>query len=198
MRLLVVAVLGVLMVSAAMPASAHINLLQNPGFETGEEDPWDFLHGGLDPKSHTGNWAGRVAVDEDEGWIRQGIDPQCAEYLEFWYYSNIDVRGLEFGIVYSDGTEHWEDLPLNTQSSWAFIHEDLDTTKLVVRVEVWMGLHPVGNFAVDDFDLEACTTAVGGVVIPANNFAIVAPWLGIIGLVGCIGTAVVVAKKRQS
>jgi len=38
---------------------------------------------------------------------------------------------------------------------------------------------------------------VGGVVIPANKFAIVAPWLVIIGLVGCIGTVVVVAKKRR-
>jgi len=37
---------------------------------------------------------------------------------------------------------------------------------------------------------------VGGVVIPANNFAIVAPWLAVIGLVGCVGTVVVVAKKR--
>jgi len=39
---------------------------------------------------------------------------------------------------------------------------------------------------------------VGGIVIPANNFAIVAPWLAVIGLVGCIGTAVVVAKKRRA
>ena len=40
--------------------------------------------------------------------------------------------------------------------------------------------------------------AVGGVVIPANTLALVAPWLAIVGLVGCIGTAVVVAKKRRS
>jgi hypothetical protein len=39
---------------------------------------------------------------------------------------------------------------------------------------------------------------VGGAVIPANTLAILGPWLGVIGLVGCIGTAVVVAKKRQS
>jgi hypothetical protein len=32
--------------------------------------------------------------------------------------------------------------------------------------------------------------------MPANTFAIAAPWLAVIGLVGCIGTAVVVAKKR--
>lgn len=38
---------------------------------------------------------------------------------------------------------------------------------------------------------------VGGVVIPVNVFAVLAPWLAVIGLVGCIGTVVVVAKKRR-
>jgi hypothetical protein len=38
---------------------------------------------------------------------------------------------------------------------------------------------------------------VGGVVVPANNLAIAAPWLAIIGLVGCVGTVVVVRKKRH-
>jgi hypothetical protein len=35
---------------------------------------------------------------------------------------------------------------------------------------------------------------VGGLVMPANTFALVAPWLAVIGLVGCIGTIVVVVK----
>jgi hypothetical protein len=39
---------------------------------------------------------------------------------------------------------------------------------------------------------------VGGVVVPANTFALVSPWPAVIGLVGCIGTAAVVAKKRGS
>jgi len=38
---------------------------------------------------------------------------------------------------------------------------------------------------------------VAGVVMPANNFAIVAPWLAIVGLVG-IGTVVVMARKRET
>jgi hypothetical protein len=37
---------------------------------------------------------------------------------------------------------------------------------------------------------------VGGVMMPANNLAIVAPWLAVIGVVGCIGTIAVIAKKR--
>ena len=36
--------------------------------------------------------------------------------------------------------------------------------------------------------------AVGGVVIPANTLAVLAPWLAVIGVVGCIGTIVAVAK----
>jgi hypothetical protein len=39
--------------------------------------------------------------------------------------------------------------------------------------------------------------AVGGVVMPANSFAIVAPWLAVIGVVGCIGVVVVVVKRRR-
>ena len=41
------------------------------------------------------------------------------------------------------------------------------------------------------------TLAVGGVVEDLNTFALVAPWLAVIGLVGCISTVVVVAKKRR-
>ena len=40
-------------------------------------------------------------------------------------------------------------------------------------------------------------TAVGGLLIPANSFAVLSPWLAVIGLVGCIGTVVLVAKKRR-
>ncbi len=38
--------------------------------------------------------------------------------------------------------------------------------------------------------------AVGGVVMPVNAFAVLAPWLAVIGLVGCVATVVVVAMKR--
>jgi hypothetical protein len=42
-----------------------------------------------------------------------------------------------------------------------------------------------------------CCPAVGGCVQPVNTFALLSPWLAVIGLVGCISTAVVVAKKRR-
>jgi hypothetical protein len=39
--------------------------------------------------------------------------------------------------------------------------------------------------------------AVAGAVIPVSTFAVLAPWLAAIGLVGCIGTVFVIAKKRR-
>jgi WD40 repeat protein len=39
--------------------------------------------------------------------------------------------------------------------------------------------------------------AVGGTAMPVNILATLGPWLVVVGLVGCIGTAVVVAKKRR-
>ena len=38
---------------------------------------------------------------------------------------------------------------------------------------------------------------VGGFVESVNKLNVLAPWLVVIGLVGCIGTVVVVAKKRR-
>jgi hypothetical protein len=39
---------------------------------------------------------------------------------------------------------------------------------------------------------------VGGVVEPVNYLMMLSPWLAVIGLVGCVGTMVVVNKKRES
>jgi len=41
-----------------------------------------------------------------------------------------------------------------------------------------------------------CPSSVGGAVLAANTLAVLAPWLAVIGLAGCIGSAVVIAKKR--
>jgi hypothetical protein len=50
---------------------------------------------------------------------------------------------------------------------------------------------------VEDATPTPASAPVGGVVIPVNTFAVLAPWLAVIGLVGCIGAVVVVAKKRR-
>ena len=47
------------------------------------------------------------------------------------------------------------------------------------------------------FDVAGSCCAVGGCVQPVNTFGLIAPWLAVIGLVGCISTVVAVAKKRR-
>jgi len=44
---------------------------------------------------------------------------------------------------------------------------------------------------------KCCAGPVGGCVQPVNTFGLIAPWFAVVGLVGCIGTAVLVAKKRR-
>jgi hypothetical protein len=44
------------------------------------------------------------------------------------------------------------------------------------------------------FDVAGSCCAVGGCVQPVNTFTLLSPWLAVIGIVGCIGTIVVVAK----
>jgi hypothetical protein len=58
-----------------------------------------------------------------------------------------------------------------------FLASDQD---LMIRADV----NPIGG------------APVGGVVMPPNSLAVLAPWLAVIGVVGCVGTIVVVAKKR--
>lgn len=40
--------------------------------------------------------------------------------------------------------------------------------------------------------------AVGGVITTVNTLSILTPWMAVLGIVGCISTVVLVAKKRQS
>jgi len=201
--LFAVAVLAVLMASTAMPASAYINLLQNPGFETGSLAPWeidgdgDYWDGGVDSLGHTGTYYAWLEVEDADAWVLQEIGPpRCAQSLEFWYRGGWGAGGgeLEVGIHYSDRPDLWQEL--SPTEEWSFVHIDLDTAKLVVAVEAYVGAYE-GGIDVDDFDLEACSAAVGGFVIPANTLALLSPWFAVIGLVGCIGTVVVVAKKRR-
>jgi len=42
-----------------------------------------------------------------------------------------------------------------------------------------------------------CPVAVGGFIESVNKLTALAPWIALIGLAGCIGTAVVVARKRR-
>jgi hypothetical protein len=68
------------------------------------------------------------------------------------------------------------------------------------------GSAPSGSYTVSSCLDETCSTgtftvdpcpAVGGVVMPVDTFAVLGPWLAVIGLVGLIGTVVLVARKRH-
>jgi hypothetical protein len=55
----------------------------------------------------------------------------------------------------------------------------------------------VGSLPTLVFSVSNVAVAVGGIVVPANTLALVAPWLAVISLVGCVGTIAVLAKKRS-
>ncbi len=48
-----------------------------------------------------------------------------------------------------------------------------------------------------EIDPTAYGAPVGGFVESVNKLTVLAPWFAVIGLVGCVGTIVVVAKKRR-
>lgn len=206
---------------------AEVNLLKNPGFETGEMDPWgsslDYPYGNefsIKSPGRTSTYAAGTewTVPEDQ-WagatLWQDLEPtQCAQSLEFWYKgawsANVPGESRRANLFFfydceEDECYNWVRLTLSPE--WTFFHQDLDTTKLFwsVGINVQGGYGEGGwslQLFLDDFDLEACSAppapvAVGGVVIPTNTLALIAPWLALIGIVGCIGTIVVIAKKRR-
>ncbi|MGD0549830.1 MAG: hypothetical protein ABSA81_04710 [Candidatus Bathyarchaeia archaeon] len=76
--------------------------------------------------------------------------------------------------------------------------DDLTSTFSVNLAEHGVAIHLVADSTVICTFTNDPAGPVGGVVMPANTLAIVTPWLAVIGLVGCIGTVGVVAKKRES
>jgi hypothetical protein len=78
----------------------------------------------------------------------------------------------------------------------AFTVADGASGKYTVTIFTWMPGWLLDGEASAEYNTDC--PAVGGVVEPANTFALLSPWLAVVGLVSCIGTVVVVAKKRQS
>jgi hypothetical protein len=67
-----------------------------------------------------------------------------------------------------------------------FIREDSEAPLLISEAEFQVGYGGSNE------------SPVGGVISPVNTLAVLAPWLAVIGLVGCAATVVVVAKKRHA
>lgn len=81
-----------------------------------------------------------------------------------------------------------------------------DRTGLYGPSSIWVmnadGSNPVNltpsmEAPAHDPDWQRPSAAVGGEVATANTFAVFAPWLAVIGLVGCVGTVAVVVRKRR-
>lgn len=95
--------------------------------------------------------------------------------------------------------------PLVAGSPMTYSYSSIDTSTLSVGSYcVRAGSSSGGPNSAVDLPLTVipaapvAPTAVGGVVMPTNTLALVSPWLAIIGLVGCVGAAIVVARKRRS
>lgn len=71
---------------------------------------------------------------------------------------------------------------------------------VIVTLKAAVDSVSVSESASASFDVHiTCGRAcpVGGCVQPVNTFGLISPWLAVIGLVGCIGTAIVVTKNRR-
>jgi hypothetical protein len=77
-----------------------------------------------------------------------------------------------------------------------FTVRDGASGKYTVTVTGYIGEGTIAGEASAEYNTDC--PAVGGVVEPANTFALLSPWLAVIGLAGCIGTVAVVARKRGS
>jgi hypothetical protein len=177
---------------SSLPVFAFYNLLQNPGFETGSLYPWDGDSGGsggygIVSPGHTGAYAASMGGGNGGAGIWQYIyPPRCAIFLEFWY------SGHNGGctISYSDGTT--QSIPLPSTGNWTKFFIELDSTKLVYRVEVGSGN---GGIYVDDFYLESCEPPVGGEILP-SNLSTITTWL-IVGVSTIALSAGIVLKKKN-
>jgi len=143
----------------------------------------------------TSNWAEASATwnkyDGVNSWGSPGGDfttageasatvPACCGYIS-WTVTDIVKAWIEsdqpnYGFLIKDQVEDASP----AVGAWFFSRESTDPNKPILTV-----------------DYTAPIAAVGGVVIPVDTLAIVAPWLAVIGLVGCIGTIVAVRRKRH-
>lgn len=202
-KVLLAGLFAVLMiVGLTQPASAA-NILGNPGFETGSLGPWVT---GTNPavvttNEHSGDYAAELSVIGGVGgYVAQDIDPyQCAEYLEFWYWTLWDTPVIDcyFAVYYPGGASEIVTADLsNTQGQWEFVHVDLDTSKVVTALEV--DIHSTGSasLGIDDFVLESCSYVPpmgGGQLFSANKLAVISPYLALISVVA---VAAIVVKRK--
>jgi hypothetical protein len=179
-----------LIVYMAVPVFASLNLLENPGFETGALTPWE-VYGifgwgyAREEPGHTGAYYWSIESDRGSVWILQEVDPpSCAMYLEFWY-RNGTGGVMEVCVNYTDGSRQCQEF--YESDEWTLFHMNLDTEKQVEGVEVRLEVADLGLIDLDDFDLKACEpseTAVGGVILPDSSYIIGTAVLTLLSIIG--------------
>jgi hypothetical protein len=126
-----------------------------------------------------GNQEGRIDLPCDVGYAYSGV-PADVTYV----FTEL-VSENPPGWVFKDIT--CEQIAGNGQTGW-----EIEGPSVTIH-------HDTANDIVFcSFTNRGPSPAVGGVPAPVNTVTILAPWLAVVGLVGCIGTVVVVAKKHQS
>jgi hypothetical protein len=109
---------------------------------------------------------------------------------EGWFYVdvNIIVPGDFYAAIYwpvpdpflgVDTDNHGQTFQSSTLGNWQpYLYHNEQPANMMIRAE-----------------LESA--AVGGIVTPANAFALLSPWLAVIALAGCIGVVGLLVKRRR-
>jgi hypothetical protein len=125
---------------------------------------------------------------------------QPADVVDFFFTGGYQ-NGGSHNVNYYDAAgnllefQPWASVAIDTFDEWLEVLEGMGGRNVIKTVEI---LGQWNYLLIDDFTFCSVPSGpVGGLVIPANTLALVAPWLVVIGLVGCIGAVVVVAKKRS-
>lgn len=122
------------------------------------------------------------SIDNDPGTLIPDGTPYFEDYVSIDVTSAMqdDIGNgrafTSFKVRHSIDTDNDGD-----QDGWQFTASEVSGTSQDPYIDYTLGTCPV----------------VGGVVQPVNTFALVAPWLAVIGLVGCGAIVVVAAKKRH-
>jgi hypothetical protein len=137
---------GTVALAAAVlaPTASAINLLANPGFETGNISPWfngrEFGTNGsgqlwhaVNTDSHTGSWSAMVESNKE---MRQNFTPTLvSDITEASVWIKVPEVGGIFGVwhYYSDATEGFEVFsPANTGWNKYDITADLQSGKTLI------------------------------------------------------------------
>jgi hypothetical protein len=136
-----------------------------------------------------------ISIDEtsDGGYIVAGETTSFGAGLTDMWVLRIDSSGhisdcLPIGSSNANVVDTHATI-VNTQGTVSSISE--------VRTVTHATISPTSAIINSQCFESRASYGVGGLTEPVSKLAIVAPWLAVIGLVGCIGTVVAVARKRE-